>query len=269
MTTPAHREALEAQPLVPKTLYHLDTVNGTQVLSLDGAIRMFGLPEGTTAEHMSAYVARHRASGYRAEETEMPVYVLEDGTEYTAQVTGWEWESVIVRSQDGKNHAIATQTLPYSVQLPIPPEGTYTRALTNLFQSALTDEEQRSYRIEFVDASSITFSVTMELPDHLYEYTVEEALNNFNVSWIAEVAGRVQAKKVVTLVSDETMAESDKLTETDLSIAKSVVQNTGTDYTLAEKVALAREGVKLDPIVGKLFANERSLDLSRGYIRAD
>lgn len=268
MTTPAHQEALEAQPLVPKTLYHLDTVNGPQVVSLEGAIKLFGLPEGTTAEHMNAYVARHRSSGFRADASEMPVYTLQDDTEYTVQPAGWEWESVIVKREGGKNQAIATQTATYSANLPIPAEGSFTRALTNLFQWSLTADEQKVYRIEFVDATSITYSVRMELPDHLYEYTVGEALKSHDTSWIAEVANRVRLKNVETLVSDDVMEASDKLTETDLSIAKAVVQNTGTEYTLAERVALAREGIRRDPIVGNLFANERALDLSRGYIRA-
>lgn len=268
MTTPAHREALETQPLISKTLYHLDTVEGQKVVSLEGAVKHFGLPEGTTAEHMEAYVARHRSSGFRADVTELPVYILEDGKEYTAQVAGWEWESVIVTHKDGKNAGIATQTIPYAMHLPIPAEGTYTKALTNLFQHSLTSEEQKSYRIDFVDASSITYSVLMELPDHLYEYTVNNALEAFDNTWISAVVERVRSKNIESLVSDEVMEESLKLTDTDLSIAKAVVQNTGTEYTLAERVALARQSIKKDPIAGSMFANERSLDLSRGYTRA-
>ena len=269
MTTLAHREALEAQPLVPKTLYHLDTVSGPQVVSLEGAIALFGLPEETTAEHMNAYVARHRSSGFRAEASGMPVYTLQDGTEYTVQPAGWEWESVIVKRENGKNQAIATQTAPYSSNLPIPAEGSFARALTNLFQWALTADEQEVFHIEFVDASSITYSVRMELPDYLYEYTVGEALKSHNASWIAEIVNRVQMKNIETLVREDVMDASDKLTGIDLSIAKAVVQNTGTEYMLAEQVALAREGIRKDPIVGNLFADERALDLSRGYIRAN
>jgi hypothetical protein len=264
----AQREALETQPLESKTLYHLDTVDGPRVVSLEGAIRLFSLPETTSSEDMSAYVARHRRSGMRADESVMPVYVLKDDTEYTAQVADWEWESVIVRRVGGKNQAIATQTVPYSDPLPIPAEGSYTRALTNLFNWALSADEQKRYRIEYVDASSITYSVTMELPDYLYEYTIEEALRDFSSAWISEVANRVRMKNVETLVPDDVLDESDRLSSTDLAIAKAVVQNTGTEYTLAERVALAREGIKRDPIVGNLFANERALDLSRGYIRA-
>lgn len=262
-------EALESQRLEEKTFYHLDTVNGPIVRALEDAVHAFNLPANTTAEAMTAYVARHRRTGMKAEEVTVPVYILEDNADYTVQASGWEWDTVIVQRRDGKNEAIATRTFSYG---PIPgwptEQGVYVRALTALFNSVIRPSDTTIRGVEYADLTSATYSVAFTLPDHLFEYTVEEVLNGYEDSWVDELVRRVVAKNVITLIPDTVLEEADTLTETDLAIAKSVVANTGTEYTLAEQVALAAAGSHADPVTRGLTRDTRTEELSQGYIRA-
>lgn len=261
--------ALETQPLEQKTFYHLDTVNGPVVCALEDAIAEFNLPDTTTAESMTAYVARHRSTGMKAEEVTVPVYVLKDDADYIAQASGWEWDTVVVHRRAGKNEAVATRTFSYG---PVPgwptEQGVYVRALTALFNSVIRPSDTGIRGVDYADLTSATYSVVFPLPNHLFEYTVEEALRGYEDSWVEELVKRVAEKNVVTLVPDAVLEEADKLTATDLAIAKSVVANTGTSYTLAEQVALAAAGSHADPVTRGLTRDTRTEELSHGFIRA-
>lgn len=259
---------LESQKLEPKTFYHLDTVNGPIVCALEDAIMTFHLPPDTTAEAMTAYVARHRRTGMKAEEVTVPVYMLDVG-DYSAQPSDWEWDTVTVSRRNGKNQALATRTFSFEPAPGWPTEqGQYTRALTNLFNSVIRPTDTGIRQVDYADLTSATYSVVFDLPDHLFVYTVEEALREYEDDWASELTARVMARNVITLVPDEVMEEAAGLTATDLAIAKSVVANTGTSYTLAEQVALAAAGSHADPVTRGLNRDTRTEELSQGFIRA-